>query len=329
VTVVAAVGYVTARAVDIHSDDIYLPPQFLFVYVILFTLALGVFWEVLEFAVRVGADVLGFDPVLIQYGLSDSLLDLVFNTVGAVVIGLFAAGLFSGVVDSLVERLDTGWPSPTDEWRGEKLEPARIPLGDVLTPSSSNARRAWTLTGGLFLVAAIAIVDGNVLWATVATTTVALVVIPALAYRTPRVMPPWELLVLVVLPVAARLIAPDGVLASVTTYGAVAAIALLVAVELHQFTTVEMTPWFAILTVVVTTMAAAGIWAVGRWVLDLYFGTQFLLVPTLTDSQIEDGVMWDFVYSTLAGVAAGLLFEHEFRTAKSGENSRRSRDTPR
>jgi membrane protein implicated in regulation of membrane protease activity len=90
--------------------------------------------------------------------------------------------------------------------------------------------------------------------------TVALVVIPALAYRTPRVMPPWELFVLVVLPVAARLIAPDGVLASVTTYGAVAAIALLVAVELHQFTTVEMTPWFAILTVLVATMAAAVSW---------------------------------------------------------------------
>ena len=38
-TVVAGVGYATARAVDEHTDAIYLPPRFLFVYILLFTMA--------------------------------------------------------------------------------------------------------------------------------------------------------------------------------------------------------------------------------------------------------------------------------------------------
>ena len=82
---VAAGGYVVTRAVDEWTDDLYLPSRFMFVFVLLFTLGLGVFWEVLEFAARIGAELLGFEPVLIQYGLEDSLLDLLFDTLGAVI----------------------------------------------------------------------------------------------------------------------------------------------------------------------------------------------------------------------------------------------------
>ncbi len=322
-TIIAAAGYVTARAVDVHSEDIYLPPQFLFVYIVLFTLALGVVWEVLEFAVRVGADVLGFDPVLIQYGLSDSLLDLVFDTVGALLVGLFGAGVFGDLASTLARRLDAarGRAAEDDGAEGDHgwAEPsARVSLDDALSADPSNARLSWLLTAVLGAVVVGSLAEGDLLWAGFAAVAIALSLVPTVAYRTPRVMPPWRLLALAVLPVVARLLAPEGVLASLATYLAVAAIALVVAVEIHQFTTVEMTPWFAVVTVIVTTMAAAGIWAVVRWLADLYLGTAFLLVPGLTETQIEDGVMWDFVYSTVAGGLAGVVFEYGYRRREPG-----------
>lgn len=104
-TIVAGVGYATARAVDEYSDAIYFPPQFLFVYVLLFTLAFGVFWEVLEFSMRLVSDAVGADAVLIQYSLEDTLLDLVFDTVGAILVAAFGTAPLRSVVDELTARL--------------------------------------------------------------------------------------------------------------------------------------------------------------------------------------------------------------------------------
>jgi hypothetical protein len=54
-------------------------------------------------------------------------------------------------------------------------------------------------------------------------------------------------------------------------------------------------------------MTVADVWAVGRWLADLY------LVPGFPDTQIETGLMWEFVYSAAAGVVAGIVFEGAFR----------------
>ncbi|WP_224333676.1 hypothetical protein [Haloprofundus halobius] len=105
-TIVAGVGYATARAVDEHSDAVYLPPQFLSVFILVVTLAFGVLWEVLEFSVRGVTDFFGIQAVLIQYSLEDTLLDLVFDAVGAVVVALFGTRRLSTTVDSLVSHLD-------------------------------------------------------------------------------------------------------------------------------------------------------------------------------------------------------------------------------
>lgn len=104
-TVVAAVGYATARAFDEHSDAVTFPPEFLFWFVVLVTLALGVLWEVLEFAARQASLALGVDAVLVQYGLEDTLTDLLFDAVGAVVVGLFGRRQLRPVVESIRARL--------------------------------------------------------------------------------------------------------------------------------------------------------------------------------------------------------------------------------
>jgi hypothetical protein len=98
----------------------------------------------------------------------------------------------------------------------------------------------------------------------------------------------------------------------VTTYLAVAAVALIIAVELDVFTPVRMNEAFALLFVVVATVAAAGFWAVGQWVSDLFLGTS-LLLDGRPESVIETELMWDFVAATVAGLLAGILFEYGIR----------------
>jgi hypothetical protein len=105
-SIVAAVGYATASAVDRYTDAVYFPPRFMFVYVVVFTLAVGVFWEVLEFFARLAAERFGFDAVLIQYGLEDTIVDLLFDTVGAILVALFGTETLSNVVANLHERFE-------------------------------------------------------------------------------------------------------------------------------------------------------------------------------------------------------------------------------
>lgn len=105
-TVVAGVGYATTRALDEHSEAVFFPTRFLFVYVLLFTVAFGVFWEVLEFAARGAALRLGMEEILVQYGLEDTIVDLIFDSLGAVLVSLFGTGALAPVVDSLAARFE-------------------------------------------------------------------------------------------------------------------------------------------------------------------------------------------------------------------------------
>ncbi|SFG40631.1 hypothetical protein SAMN04488063_1939 [Halopelagius inordinatus] len=109
-TLVAAVGYSVARALDEHTESIYLPDRFMFVFILLFVVAAGVFWEVVEFLIGLAAGLTGADAVLTQYGLRDSMMDLLFNTAGGVVVALWGSSQLSGVVEHLVSRLDSSRP---------------------------------------------------------------------------------------------------------------------------------------------------------------------------------------------------------------------------
>jgi hypothetical protein len=108
---VAGVGYTTARTLDRHSESVSFPREFLFLFVLVFTLALGVLWEVLEFVGRRIAIATGNEPVLVQYGLEDSMLDLVFDAVGAVLFSLVGTRQYEAVVESVLERLRESQPS--------------------------------------------------------------------------------------------------------------------------------------------------------------------------------------------------------------------------
>ena len=106
-SVVAAAGYATVRALDRHDDRLYLPPRFLFSFVLLLTIAFGVGWEVLEFAIAEVAALTGSTSVLTQYGLEDTMLDLVFDVAGAVVVATWGTAYLTDVVGALTARLGT------------------------------------------------------------------------------------------------------------------------------------------------------------------------------------------------------------------------------
>jgi len=105
-SIVAAVGYTAVRALDDHTDAVEFPSEFVFVFILLFTVAFGVFWEVIEFALGGLAAATGTQGVLTQYGLEDTMKDLMFNTLGGVVVGLWGTAYLSDVTGAVSAKLD-------------------------------------------------------------------------------------------------------------------------------------------------------------------------------------------------------------------------------
>lgn len=167
-----------------------------------------------------------------------------------------------------------------------------------------NVALAWLLAGFVAFTAVGSSFVGDLLWLGFAAGVAALAMLPAIAFRSARAVPPWEVLALAALPLIGRTFG-SGDVSEFATYLSVAAIALLIAVELQVFTSVRMTSGFAVAFVVIATMATAGAWAVVRWVADLYLATGFLAS--------EEALMWEFVASTAAGIVAGVVFELYFR----------------
>ena len=96
-TLVAGVGYAVVAALDESSGAVEFPPKFRFLFIVIFVLAFGVVWEIAEFAAGGVGALLGGEEVLTQYGMRDTVLDLVFDGLGAVAVALWGTGAFDGV----------------------------------------------------------------------------------------------------------------------------------------------------------------------------------------------------------------------------------------
>jgi hypothetical protein len=168
----------------------------------------------------------------------------------------------------------------------------------------TNAVLAWLMALVLGMVFVESALDVDYAGTLFAGFVGAVVLLPPAAYREWRVMLPWELLVVALFPILVR--GPvGGTVGTFATYLALAGVALLVVVELHVFTSLRVTHWFAVAIVVPTTMAAVAAWTIFRWNADRFLGTSFLL-----DNQT---LMREWPYVTLAGIAAGVLFDGYFR----------------
>lgn len=187
-----------------------------------------------------------------------------------------------------------------------------------------NALLGWVFVLAVGLVGLESIVDGDWIWVVLTASIVGLAVLPPVVFRNPLVMLPWEVLALVILPLFVRALL-DGLIADIAAYLGVAAVALVLAVDLDVFTPVKMTTWFAVVFVSISTMATAGVWAVLRWISDMLFGTTLVYpTPPPVDPAVEEialeALMWDFVAATLGGILAGVIFARYFRRVAAGRN---------
>jgi hypothetical protein len=189
----------------------------------------------------------------------------------------------------------------------------------LLADERLNATLSWVCVGAVLVAATGSVLRAEFRWAGFVAVVLAVVLVPPAVTRTMEVMLPWEALALAALPVLVRAFTSREV-GALATYLSIAALSLVLAAELDVFTAVEMNTPFAVGFVVVVTMATAGAWAVGRWVLDRLFGTGFLTG--------ERALMGEFVASTVAGVAAGLVFGLHIRRSDRADDRLSGRADP-
>jgi hypothetical protein len=163
------------------------------------------------------------------------------------------------------------------------------------------------------------VLNSDLAWALFVSAVLGICLIPPVAYWNPEVMLPWEVVAMAALPTFGRAIATFNLTSDLNMYLSVAALALIIVVELDLFTPVTLTLGFAIVFVVLTTLAAAGVWAVIRWQLDMWLGTEFLLESGVAEAVVHDELMVEFVYSAIGGVLAAVIFEFYVRRRAAPE----------
>lgn len=176
-------------------------------------------------------------------------------------------------------------------------------MGALKSIASDGGTISWLLVGVLGLAILKIFIDGDPIWAAFLLVALGILVLPAVVFRDWSAVLPQEVTALAVLPGVSR--AFDLVwVTEYATYIGVAALALAVVTELVLFTDAEMSHWFADVMVVLTTMAAIGVWTILQFVSDVYLGTELLASA--------DAVMWNFIRATAAGVVAAVVFELYF-----------------
>ncbi|MFC6875359.1 hypothetical protein [Halobellus marinus] len=109
-SLIAAVGYTAARAIDLHHDEIHIPRRFFFVYIFIVVLAFGVVWELFEFGLDIAADATGLTMPLAQHGLDDTVRDSMFNSLGALIVAVFGQVHLTNLAETVRERFLTTDP---------------------------------------------------------------------------------------------------------------------------------------------------------------------------------------------------------------------------
>lgn len=100
-SLIAVLGFVAVVTVDKYVGSIFLPRMFLAFFIVMFTMAFGVLWELMEFA---NDQLTGSN---LQYNLEDSMLDLIFDGLaGLVVASLGAYYLTHTAHDHFMKPLD-------------------------------------------------------------------------------------------------------------------------------------------------------------------------------------------------------------------------------
>jgi uncharacterized membrane protein YjdF len=105
-TIVAGTGYAAVKAIDRNSEQTNLPAELQFAFILVFVMAFGVFWEIIEFTLGLSSQLLGGEAVLAQYGLDDTVTDLLFNQLGAILVAGWDAARPQEAADTATAAMD-------------------------------------------------------------------------------------------------------------------------------------------------------------------------------------------------------------------------------
>ena len=175
---------------------------------------------------------------------------------------------------------------------------------DFFRDTRINMYLAWIITALIVSALFESILDFDILWIAFTATMTVLIALPVYRFRDIKLMLPWEVLGLAAIPVIVRTLEISILSNQVATYFAMAALALIIAVELQVFTSVEFNHAFSIMFTVTATLAVAGLWAIMRYNLDIHTGTAFLTT--------NEELMYEFINATAAGLLAGIIFDIYF-----------------
>lgn len=92
--IIAGLGYATVSGFGQHSTELHVPARFRPVFIVVFVLAVSIVWELLEFGSGQAARVVGIEAPLIVHGVDDIVTDMVFNTVGGLIVAVGGSGYF-------------------------------------------------------------------------------------------------------------------------------------------------------------------------------------------------------------------------------------------
>lgn len=199
-------------------------------------------------------------------------------------------------------------------------------FGGSVDRTGRNAILCWSAIGLLTGLALWQGFDGSYRWFSLTGLALVLLIIPAIGLRDPYAMPPWELLVLVAIPVVDAALFDETVISPIAVYFAVAAVALIVVVDIHTYTAIRMDRLFTVVLVVIATLAVGATWNILQWVSDMTFGTAYLVGDRSQDAA-NHAMMFDFLAATMAGFLAGILFTGYLRRRSFSPTA--STDVPR
>jgi hypothetical protein len=98
---VAALIYAGLIVIARHSSILSPSSSSIAALTILFTFAVGVFWELIELVAREAGRRYDIEPVFVHCGWRDTALDLVFDLVGALLVLLFDLRIFVPIADQV------------------------------------------------------------------------------------------------------------------------------------------------------------------------------------------------------------------------------------
>ena len=111
-SLIAALGFIIVTSIDKYAESVYLPRAFLALLIVMLTMAVGVVWELMEYVIDAATG------SHLQYSLDDTMKDLLFDTIGGL---LVAAGGAYYLSHTTLDHFVEGFQMSTAREKVEKI----------------------------------------------------------------------------------------------------------------------------------------------------------------------------------------------------------------